>query len=42
MIVISAQDNQEAKALAQGVSLFINKPFTIKTVNEALKSLNFI
>lgn len=42
MIVISAQDNQEAKALAQGVSLFINKPFTIKTVNEALKSLNFV
>jgi DNA-binding response OmpR family regulator len=41
MIVISAQDNQEAKALALGVSLFINKPFTIKTVNEALKSLHF-
>jgi len=42
IIVISAQDNQEAKALAMGVSLFINKPFAIKTVNEALKSLNLI
>ena|SRR5688572_18880234 len=42
IIVISAQENQAAKALAMGVSLFINKPFTIKTVNEALKTLNFM
>lgn len=42
IIVISAQDNQTRKALDMGVSLFINKPFTIKTVDEALKSLNLI
>lgn len=42
IIVISAQDNQTRKALMLGASLFINKPFTIKTVDEALKSLNLM
>jgi DNA-binding response OmpR family regulator len=42
IIVISAQDNQAAYALSIGVSLFISKPFTIKTINEALKNLNLL
>ena len=42
IIVISAHDNQAEKALAMGADLFINKPFTIKTVNEALYSLNLL
>ncbi len=42
MIVISAHDSEAGKALQLGASLFISKPFTIKTINEALKKLNFI
>lgn len=42
IIVISAQDNQVDEALSRGVSLFISKPFTIKKVNQALTSLNFL
>jgi len=42
IIVISAHDSEAAKALEMGASLFISKPFTIKTINEALKKLNFL
>ncbi len=42
LIVISAHDSEAGKALELGASLFISKPFTIKTINEALKKLNFI
>lgn len=42
IIVISAHDNQAEKALAMGADIFINKPFTIRTVNEAIHSLNLI
>jgi DNA-binding NtrC family response regulator len=42
MIVISAYDSEENKAIEMGASLFISKPFTIKTINEALRKLNFL
>lgn len=42
IIVISAYDSEASKALEMGASLFITKPFTIKTINEALKTLNFL
>jgi len=41
IIVISAHDSEANKALELGASLFISKPFTIKTINEALKKLKF-
>jgi DNA-binding response OmpR family regulator len=42
IIVMSANDNQADEAYALGASLFINKPFTIKTIQEALQSLQFL
>ncbi len=42
MIVISAHDSEATKALEMGANIFISKPFTIKTINEALKKLNFL
>jgi two-component system OmpR family response regulator len=42
IIVMSAHDNQAGKAYAMGVNLFITKPFTIKTVHEALQSMKFL
>jgi DNA-binding response OmpR family regulator len=42
IIVISAHDSESNKALLMGASLFISKPFTIRTINEALKKLNFL
>jgi DNA-binding response OmpR family regulator len=42
IIVISAHDSEAGKALEMGANLFISKPFTIKTINEALKKLNFL
>lgn len=42
IIVISAYHNEVKKALELGADLFIGKPFSIKTVNEALKTLNFL
>jgi DNA-binding response OmpR family regulator len=42
IIVISAYQNEVNKALEMGANLFIPKPFSIKTINEALKTLNFL
>jgi DNA-binding response OmpR family regulator len=42
IIVISAYDNEASKSLEKGATLFIPKPFTIKTINEALKKLHFL
>ncbi len=42
IIVISAHDSEANKAIEMGASLFISKPFTIKTINEALRKLNFL
>ena len=42
IIIISAHDNESARALSMGADLFVNKPFTMKTINEALRTLNFL
>ncbi len=42
IIVISAHDNESKRALAMGAHLFVNKPFTMKTINDALRTLNFL
>jgi DNA-binding response OmpR family regulator len=42
IIIISAYDSESQKALQMGASLFITKPFAIKKINEALKTLNFL
>lgn len=40
IIVISALDNESERALAMGADLFVNKPFSKKTINDALMTLN--
>ena len=42
VIVISAYDNERVRALQQGASLFIAKPFTKKAIDESLQKLNFL
>ncbi len=42
IIVISAYEGERQKALEVGVSLYIPKPFTKKTIREALQKLNFL
>jgi DNA-binding response OmpR family regulator len=42
IIVISAHDNESNKALSMGADLFVNKPFTMKTISDALRTLNFL
>ena len=42
IIVISAYEGERQKALEVGVSLYIPKPFTKKTIREALQRLNFL
>ena len=42
IVVISAFDSEAKKALTMGATLFVNKPFTIKAINEALKALHFL
>jgi DNA-binding response OmpR family regulator len=42
IIVISAYHNEVNRALEMGADLFIAKPFSIKAINEALKTLNFL
>jgi DNA-binding response OmpR family regulator len=39
IIVISAHDSEGPKALEMGAALFIKKPFTIKSIDEALEKL---
>jgi DNA-binding response OmpR family regulator len=42
IIVISALDNESGRALAMGAHLFVNKPFSRKTIDDALRTLNFL
>lgn len=42
IIVISAHDNESSRALATGAHLFVSKPFTMKAINDALRTLNFL
>lgn len=42
IIVISAHDSEAFRTLQKGADIFISKPFTIKTVHEALKKLNIL
>ena len=42
IIVISAYEGERKKALEVGGSLYIPKPFTKKTIREALQKLNFL
>jgi DNA-binding response OmpR family regulator len=42
IIVISAYHNEVATSLEMGANLFIEKPFSIKTINEALRKLNLL
>jgi CheY-like chemotaxis protein len=39
IIVISAYDSEKQKALQAGATLFVPKPFTNKSINEALQQL---
>lgn len=42
IIVISAHENESGRALAMGAHLFVSKPFTMKAINDALRTLNFL
>ncbi len=42
IIIISAHENESAKALGMGANLFITKPFTTKNINDALETLHFL
>ncbi len=42
IVVISANNNEVNRALEMGANLFMAKPFSIKSINEALKSMNFL
>ena len=42
IIVISAHDNESGRALATGAHLFVTKPFSMKEINDALRTLNFL
>jgi DNA-binding response OmpR family regulator len=42
IIVISAYDGERQKALDNGASLYIAKPFTRKTIQESLQKLNLL
>lgn len=41
IVVISAYDSEERKALQKGASLFLAKPFTKKSISDSLQKLNF-
>jgi DNA-binding response OmpR family regulator len=42
IVVISAYDSEESKALEAGADLFLSKPFALKKINEKLESLNLL
>lgn len=42
VIVISAYDNERMRALQQGATLFLAKPFSKKAIDESLQKLNFL
>ena len=41
IIIISAYDGEEKKAIQKGASLFLAKPFTKLSISESLQKLNF-
>ena len=42
VIVISAYDSEQPKALQKGATLFLAKPFTKKSIDDSLQKLNFL
>lgn len=42
VVVISAYDSERQKAMQAGASFFVPKPFSKKSIKEALRKLNFI
>lgn len=42
IVVISAHDSEATRAINKGADIFIAKPFTIRTINEALKTLQVL
>ncbi|SHH92545.1 Response regulator receiver domain-containing protein [Chryseolinea serpens] len=42
IVVISAYDSERQKALQKGASVFMAKPFSVKTIEESLQQLKFI
>jgi DNA-binding response OmpR family regulator len=42
IVVISAYDSESNKALQAGASLFLAKPFALRSINESLKALDFL
>jgi DNA-binding response OmpR family regulator len=41
VVVISAYDSERQKAIQAGATLFVPKPFSRKSITEALQKLNF-
>jgi DNA-binding response OmpR family regulator len=42
IIVISAYHNELSKAMEMGADAFVAKPFSVKNINGALKTLNLL
>ncbi len=42
IIIISAYDNESKKAIKSGADLFVAKPLSKKTINDALHAVNFV
>lgn len=42
IVVISAHDSEATRAIYKGADIFIAKPFTTRTINEALKTLHVL
>lgn len=42
IIVISAHDSEAVRAIEKGADIFIAKPFTTRTIHEALKTLHIL
>lgn len=42
IIMISAYDNESKRAINNGADLFVAKPLSKKTINDALQAVNFV
>ncbi len=42
IIIISAYDNESKQAITNGADLFVAKPLSKKTINDALQTVNFV
>jgi DNA-binding response OmpR family regulator len=42
IIIISAYDNESKRAIKNGADLFVAKPLSRKTINDALHAINFV